>query len=99
MKERVKFTIEKDPARYGYKIEIDLNLDALELEKGGSNPGPLFIKMLKDDFRYIIFEIERMMKEDSYKKYFGKENFHLHLPKLQGLMGIRLLSTGSKEKK
>lgn len=67
MKDDIKFTIKKDPASYAYRIEIDINLDALELDAKGRDVGYVFIEKMGKDFKEIILELEKMYIESKYK--------------------------------
>ena len=66
MKNDIKFTIEKDSTRYAYKIEININLEQLELQKG-KDPGVCFIEKMNENFQKIILELQKMYIEQKYK--------------------------------
>ncbi len=58
MSEKFEISIEKDVARYVYKVGIELDIDGLELEK---DPGG-FAQMLNKEFKKIILEIQAQMQ-------------------------------------
>lgn len=84
MKDDIKFTITQDPARYQYKIEIDVRLDGLELE-AGKDPGAAFIEQMNKDFQEIILELEKMYIEQKYKGRYA----YAKLPILSGSKNAR----------
>lgn len=82
MKEEVKFTIVKDPLRLGFKIEIDINMDAFEFQNKYVSSEILFLRNLNTKFQQIIHEVENMMRREALKKY-HEEKYYEHLPTLR----------------
>jgi len=74
LSEKVKTSIEKDPARYGYKLDIELCLDGLELAE---NPGR-FAQMLNKEFKRIILEIQSVVAD--HDKFIEGKYYRLTLP-------------------